>query len=770
MKRSTSLLKGICLGIFSISVVSALVCVDYYLRHEPARKAVRTLTSRGIELTPDSVVAAAASGDFEVLELLELSRVDVGAPDSKGVTPLIAAMRAREQQMVDLLLIRQSVVQNIDLAAADTGVTALGQALSERDFVKASQFLEMGASPNVVDEKSVPMLLSAIKEDDADLFDFLINNGVDANLQDEKSLSALARAIEAGNSEMTLKLLNAGAKTDVSGESGDPLIVDAVSSGNYQVTELLIKNGASVNSSGKNLPLTPLAIAIQQQDGWLISDLISAGADTNVTGENGDPLLVEAVNAGDHDLANLLLENGAEVDYVGTSGETALAIAVRAADLTMVDLLLANGADPDFAPQGRQSPLTIATGDQDVAMMRELIGSGANANDSEVVLAAFGNRDYPGLKLLLEAGADPEAIDKKGRRILDMAVASGSTESCRILLAAGADAKGKLWSALRSGNNELVDLVLTYGARVNEFDRLGGHPLSYALENKRYDIMELLLERGANPNLMRSEIESWLGAAIRTGDRRLTDTLLANGACSDNQITADGHTLLGWAIARGWEEVALQLIDEGADVRAREPSPASSEFREQFSSSKTFQYHLLKDKRINQMMLVAAKRNHTIAQALMDAGAKGNEFSGKYLWPVSIAAWYSDTKMMQIAFGRDPDPDKQPRKVVIDLSSQRLTLYENGKATFDAPVSTGRRGNRTPTGSFVITDKHKKHNSSIYGSSMPYFQRLSCAAFGFHQGNLPGYPASHGCIRMTWTGAKTMFYKTEVGDLVTIQQ
>ena len=47
-----------------------------------------------------------------------------------------------------------------------------------------------------------------------------------------------------------------------------------------------------------------------------------------------------------------------------------------------------------------------------------------------------------------------------------------------------------------------------------------------------------------------------------------------------------------------------------------------------------------------------------------------------------------------------------------------------------------------------ISDKHRHHNSTIYGSSMPYFMRLSCAAFGLHQGYVPSYPASHGCIRV----------------------
>ena len=107
---------------------------------------------------------------------------------------------------------------------------------------------------------------------------------------------------------------------------------------------------------------------------------------------------------------------------------------------------------------------------------------------------------------------------------------------------------------------------------------------------------------------------------------------------------------------------------------------------------------------------------------------------------------------------------------IIKDESLRITHKAKGEVIFTSRVSTGKRGLRTPTGTFVITDKHKKHNSSIYGSSMPYFQRLSCSAFGFHVGNCPGYAASHGCIRMPYSSAKKLFGITPVGTRVIIQK
>ena len=86
-------------------------------------------------------------------------------------------------------------------------------------------------------------------------------------------------------------------------------------------------------------------------------------------------------------------------------------------------------------------------------------------------------------------------------------------------------------------------------------------------------------------------------------------------------------------------------------------------------------------------------------------------------------------------------------------------------------VSTGKKGYSTPSGEYVITNKHRHWTSTLYDASMPYFMRLNCGAFGLHQSDsVPSYPASHGCIRMPWKEVKAWFSICEVGDRVTIQE
>ena len=110
-----------------------------------------------------------------------------------------------------------------------------------------------------------------------------------------------------------------------------------------------------------------------------------------------------------------------------------------------------------------------------------------------------------------------------------------------------------------------------------------------------------------------------------------------------------------------------------------------------------------------------------------------------------------------------------PMLLIINLRSQRGILYRNGVPIGATTVSTGRAGHSTPTGVFTILQKHVVHYSSKYDSApMPYMQRLTWYGVALHAGNLPGYPASHGCIRMPKGFAQLLFGVTGLGMTVVI--
>jgi hypothetical protein len=110
-----------------------------------------------------------------------------------------------------------------------------------------------------------------------------------------------------------------------------------------------------------------------------------------------------------------------------------------------------------------------------------------------------------------------------------------------------------------------------------------------------------------------------------------------------------------------------------------------------------------------------------------------------------------------------------PMLLIVNLKSQRALLYRNGVPIGATTVSTGRPGYTTPTGVFTILQKHVEHYSSTYDNApMPYMQRLTWRGVALHAGNLPGYPASHGCIRLPLGFAKLLYRSTKLGMTVVI--
>jgi ankyrin repeat protein len=703
MKRLANSLRNAFLSVATIGLFGGLISFNYALQNDPARQAVRYLDGRETPVEPKSAVDAAGEGDLFLLEQLNLAGVDLSLPEPEsGLTPLQSALRSDQPKAVDYLLEQEATKASIDAPAASDGRSALAWALGRRDFGIAERLTGLGAQADLDAEPGVPWLARAARDEDWEVFGFLLAKGADPNRPDPSGIS-------------------------------------------------------------------PLALSIGRQDGERIQALLKAGAKVDGVGITGDTLLMESIGRGDHDLTERLLIAGASVDGMGASGQTALLSAIKAGSTAMTELLLTNGANPNLAGKDRQTPLALATDARDIDLMQVLIDAGADPKQPELIRTAFRRRDLPSINLLLRSGADPETEIGNGRKLLDLAVEARSTAMTRALLAAGANPEGRLWAALNSGDAVLGEMILSHGASASERGPDGRLPMDFALGGGGGKLVKTLLDRGALPNGRNADGEYWVARAIREGNVEAAETLIDRGACVDGVAAADGHSLLGWAIARRMGGIVERLIAQGADVGAREPAPASEAFTAAFTRSKTFRWHLEVDSKINPLMLAVAQGDRKIAEQLIEAGAKKGESTRRYLWPVNIAAWHADVPMMQTILGRDPDPDNQPRKIIVDLGSQKATLYQDGRATYTTRVSTGKSGYRTPAGTFVITDKNRHHTSSIYHSSMPYFMRLSCAAFGLHQGVVPGYPASHGCIRVPQSGARYLFSICEVGDVVEIR-
>jgi L,D-transpeptidase-like protein len=147
---------------------------------------------------------------------------------------------------------------------------------------------------------------------------------------------------------------------------------------------------------------------------------------------------------------------------------------------------------------------------------------------------------------------------------------------------------------------------------------------------------------------------------------------------------------------------------------------------------------------------------------------------------VTLAAMVALTALTADAAARQPRPAPpkeamaprdagEPIMAIVSIKTQQVTFYDAEGWILRAPVSTGTTGRETPAGVFAVLEKNKDHHSSMYDDAwMPNMQRITWNGIALHGGPLPGYAASHGCVRMPYSFAEKLFDKTWIGMRVII--
>lgn len=112
---------------------------------------------------------------------------------------------------------------------------------------------------------------------------------------------------------------------------------------------------------------------------------------------------------------------------------------------------------------------------------------------------------------------------------------------------------------------------------------------------------------------------------------------------------------------------------------------------------------------------------------------------------------------------------RQPVQIFVSLNNQSMSVFRGLDLIRRSKISSGKKGHNTPRGFFSILEKKKYHESNLYNNApMPYMQRLTWSGIALHQGHVPNYPASHGCIRMPKKVAASIFKKTNYRDHVIV--
>jgi ankyrin repeat protein len=592
---------------------------------------------------------------------------------------------------------------------------------------------------NGIGSAEIPEVLhQACARDDLETLARLRTARVGLDHLDEQGATPLHTAVGAGAAGAVGFLLAAGADQQrLNAEDQPPLSLALGRDGLAIARRLLAAGGDPLVPLGEARRPAPFA-AVERGNPALLRLLLDFAVDPNLTDPQGHTLLAHAVGHRDHESTRLLLGHGASPDARLASGLTALGHAAGTGDLGLAEMLLDHGADPNALDVAGTPALAHAVAGHQAPLARLLLARGARLpppppGEPSLLHRAAEQGDLATLRLLIKHGGDIEAPFPNGRRLVEYAVYTGNRELLCLLLGHGAEAGDLLARALREGDAAMVLDLLAEGVPVDA--RIDDQPLiEWAVRHAAPRLVGLLLDYGADPD----------------------------------GVGREGQSLLALAVALDRPEIVATLADHGADIDARVSAPASDAFTALFPT-RYARFYLTKDRGLTPLMLAVLRGRQDTVRVLLARKARLDTPTGEHgTWPIGLAAWQEDVAMMQLLLGRDPDPGKQPRRILVSLADQTATLYVDGKATLETRVSTGRSGYETPPGKYVITNKHRRWTSTIYDAKMPYFLRLNAGAIGLHEGAVPNHPASHGCIRVPAGTARRLFAATRVGDPVTI--
>ena len=379
------------------------------------------------------------------------------------------------------------------------------------------------------------------------------------------SKTMLLAAVQQGQHTVMEQLLDSGVPVEHGPDHS--LLSIAIVNHDFTALRLLLIFNADPNAPGKD-GLTPLFAATQASFGDAAQLLLKYGADPNLcAGAHGESPFARALNTGQTQLVDLYLKFGAQTDCIMTNGNTPLIQAVtKTVPLGSIDLMLEHNADPNCKNGRGETALFKAINAERLDIVSTLIEHGANVNLPGPKHMLWPSVHQPKtLELLLENGADL----KRAPGVLELASSINSMQAVTILLKHGCDPNAKkdgiftpLCTAIRDNHGDIVDVLLQAGADPNL--QASEFPAFKCITHHRPHLLPRVLAAGADPGSPRGIIE----AAVANGERDCLLTLLEHGV-NVNARSSAGHTALTTAIRMNRIELLDILLAHGADPGVR---------------------------------------------------------------------------------------------------------------------------------------------------------------------------------------------------------
>lgn len=451
--------------------------------------------------------------------------LDLEDKDDSGMTKLHHAVQAG-----DLRLVESLIAEGVKLGSRDNGGrTALHYASMEQSHGPDITTLLLNAGSKAImklgDDNGQTALHYAAERNLVDIIQILGDHGGDINITDDYGFSPFLWAVVSGQTHAVNLLLDMGADVNSTSADGKPALAWAAGLGKYSIVVLLLNSGASM-SGIRNTHIVQLEEAAAFGDLDTLQVLLDRGGDPNYRDHDGWSAIHWAAEEGHLEIVRLLLSQGANVNAVSSYGTSPLHCAANGGNNSIVSLLLEHGADPLKSTCHGWTALHHAAfmGHSHVVQLLledDRVKSSASQQDNHgwsVLHLAVHSRDLATINVLVSSSdmAESRALFDESGLTAEEWLDLGSTSHIYKATSNLAFSKSRccrattgLRQAVITGNVPMIKLLIRLGHAVNDMNSGRRTALYYAAKRGMLSIMNLLLDSGADPNILPAGRKYW---------------------------------------------------------------------------------------------------------------------------------------------------------------------------------------------------------------------------------------------------------------------
>ena len=507
------------------------------------------------------------------------------ADDTDGNTCLYTAV----QQECCIEVLQAIIDHGANVNATNKGKnTALMTACINKNESAINVLLNAGANPNIADDTyGDTCLYTAVQQECCkEVLQAIIDHGANVNAANKRNQTALTLACLDTNEGVINVLLNAGSDPNIADDTdGNTCLYTAVQQECcIEVLQAIIDHGANVNATNKDKNTALMTACINKNES-AINVLLNAGANPNIADDTyGDTCLYTAVQQEcSKEVLQAIIDHGANVNAANKRNQTALTLACLDTNEGVINVLLNAGSDPNIADDtdGNTCLYTAVQQECCIEVLQAIIDHGANVNATNKgkntsLMTACINKNESAINVLLNAGSDPNiADDTDGNTCLYTAV---QQECCIEVLqaiidhGANVNAKNKknetaLTLACLNKNEDAINVLLNASADPDIADDTYGDTCLYTAVQQEccIEVLQAIIDHGANVNATDKRNGTALMTACQSGEVDKVNVLLNAGA-DHNIVNNLGETCLHYAAYGESSKNLLAYIDQCTDV------------------------------------------------------------------------------------------------------------------------------------------------------------------------------------------------------------